>query len=116
MSKIYCQSCGKANTYNDSKPNFCFSCGFSFNKKITIAKKEEMEIEDDEEDEGESQDFSKISVSFDISTEKPKVSLGGIINTASKGDIMDDRIPPKNPAKNLKDLRKRVKEKGDIQI
>lgn len=59
MSHIFCSSCGFKHQFTYSEPKFCSTCGNSFSasflppKKIAVAKKYDIDEDDEEEDDGE---------------------------------------------------------------
>lgn len=120
MLKIFCQECGSPNSYSDKKPNFCGSCGSSFpwNKKVEVSKAKSFQEKDKDEEDEESIDDFDLSDAFEFNinlNNSKSITLADVYKNPS---IVEgaNRIPPKNPKKNLETLRQRVKESKQIDL
>lgn len=121
MFKVFCQQCGSANSYSEKKPNFCGSCGSSFpwNKNVEVSKNKvsEEDEKDNEEDETSISSFDLSNAfEFDINIARSKpVTIADVYKNPSVVEGAN-RIPPKNPKKNLETLKERVKKTKQIDL
>ena len=118
--KIYCPSCGSANSYGSQKPNFCANCGEPFDtskntsraNSAPVPKKSpplraEVDYEDDDYAEEEVPDIQGLDVEIE-SGKIQGLQLGEVAGTINPEDVQKrptKKGKPKRMSKKAKQQR-----------
>ena len=114
--KIYCSSCGSANSYGSQKPNFCANCGKSFNNDKNISKANSAPVpqkspplraEVDYEDDDYIEEVPEIQ-GLDVEIESGKIQgfqFGQVAGTVDPEDVQKRPTKKGRPRKMSKKAR-----------
>jgi hypothetical protein len=95
---IYCQDCGKPNSYGSSRPSFCQGCGTPLGKTKGKPRKTALSRLDDDDpettDAAQVPNITRLEVEIDT-TPRKGVRIEDVVGTSNPDGIDDDRpIPP----------------------
>ena len=96
---IYCQNCGKPNSYGSSKPGFCQGCGAPLGKTKGKPRKTALSALDDDDPEttdvAQVPNITRLEVEIDTTPRRKGVRIEDVVGTSNPDEIDDDRpIPP----------------------
>jgi len=94
--KTYCPECGIASGHAGEKPNFCYSCGYSFS--MSSSRNEQQKEEGPPEELKNIPNISKLEVEIDNTDDYKKYKLGEVVGTLNPDSLTkseDDFIHPK---------------------
>ena len=96
--KTYCPDCGAASDHMGKKPNFCYSCGYSFSMSSLKNKEQGQEEENSPEEMKNIPDILGLDVEIDSADDYKKYKYGEVIGTLGSNNSTkskDDFIHPK---------------------